>query len=77
MTYLGQTFFNISLGGSYPPVLTSYFWSFTNNKIKELLVDFSDVRPHPVYKEGKATDIIECYILAAVDERTATAIEQK
>lgn len=43
---------------------------------KKLLVDFSDVRPRPVYKDGKATDAIECYVLAAVDERTATAIEQ-
>ena len=43
---------------------------------KKLLVDFSDVRPRPVYKEGKATDVIECYVLSAVDERTATAIEQ-
>lgn len=43
---------------------------------KKIKVDFSKARPRFRYKNGKATDTVEAYVLNGIDERTATAIEQ-
>ena len=43
---------------------------------KKLKVDFSQARPKNKYKHGKATDVVESYMLNGIDERTAGAVEQ-
>ncbi|MCC9694279.1 hypothetical protein HK253_07655 [Streptococcus agalactiae] len=43
---------------------------------KKVKVDFSQARPKNRYKEGKATDVVESYMLNGIDERTASAVEQ-
>ncbi|MEZ7571058.1 hypothetical protein O3628_07570 [Streptococcus anginosus] len=43
---------------------------------KKVKVDFTQVRPRNKYKDGKATDIVEGYMLSGIDERTAQAVEQ-
>lgn len=43
---------------------------------KKIKIDFLQARPRFKYKNGKATDTIEAYILNGIDDRTATAIEQ-
>ena len=43
---------------------------------KKVKVDFTQVRPRNKYKDGKATDIVEGYMLNGIDERTAQAVEQ-
>ena len=43
---------------------------------KKVIVDFSQARPKHKYKDGKATDIVEGYMLSGIDERTAQAVEQ-
>ncbi|OFR62906.1 hypothetical protein [Streptococcus sp. HMSC073A12] len=43
---------------------------------KKLKVDFSQARPTNKYKHGKATDVVESYMLNGIDERTAGAVEQ-
>ena len=42
---------------------------------KKVKVDFTQVRPRNKYKDGKATDIVEGYMLSGIDERTAQAVE--
>ncbi|HEO2384697.1 hypothetical protein VYH81_03175 [Streptococcus anginosus] len=43
---------------------------------KKVKVDFTQVRPRNKYKDGKATDVVESYMLNGIDERTAGAVEQ-
>ncbi|HEM5650834.1 hypothetical protein ACTGXK_01995 [Streptococcus suis] len=43
---------------------------------KKVKVDFSQARPKNKYKEGKATDVVESYMLNGIDERTASAVDQ-
>ncbi|WP_421038286.1 hypothetical protein [Streptococcus hyointestinalis] len=43
---------------------------------KKVKVDFSQARPRNKYKDGKATDIVESYMLNGIDERTASAVDQ-
>ncbi|MGT2925563.1 hypothetical protein [Streptococcus cuniculipharyngis] len=43
---------------------------------KKVLVDFSKARPRYQYKDNKQTDVVEAYILGAIDDKTAQAIEQ-
>ena len=43
---------------------------------KKLKVDFSQARPKNKYKHGKATDVVESYMLNGIDGRTAGAVEQ-
>lgn len=43
---------------------------------KKVKVDFTQVRQRNKYKDGKATDIVEGYMLSGIDERTAQAVEQ-
>ncbi|HEO8006004.1 hypothetical protein SABVI_1084 [Streptococcus anginosus] len=43
---------------------------------KKLKVDFSQARPKNKYKHGKATDVVESYMLNGIDERTVGAVEQ-
>ena len=43
---------------------------------KKVKVDFTQVRPRNKYKDGKATDVVESYMLNGIDERTAGAGEQ-
>ncbi|HEO4174766.1 TPA: hypothetical protein VAX82_000894 [Streptococcus agalactiae] len=43
---------------------------------KKIKVDFSQARPKNKYKHGKATDVVESYMLNGIDERTAGAVEQ-
>lgn len=43
---------------------------------KKVKIDFSQARPKNKYKNGKATDVVESYMLNGIDERTASAVEQ-
>lgn len=43
---------------------------------KKVKVDFTQARPKNKYKDGKATDVVESYMLNGIDERTASAVEQ-
>lgn len=43
---------------------------------KKIKVDFTQARPRNKYKDGKATDIVEAYMLNGIDERTAQAVDQ-
>ncbi|HEN1040734.1 TPA: hypothetical protein U3S56_000492 [Streptococcus agalactiae] len=43
---------------------------------KKVKVDFSQARPKNKYKDGKATDVVESYMLNGIDERTASAVDQ-
>ncbi|WEA92130.1 hypothetical protein PUW50_05300 [Streptococcus anginosus] len=43
---------------------------------KKVKVDFTQVRPRNKYKDCKATDVVESYMLNGIDERTAGAVEQ-
>ncbi|CQR24390.1 hypothetical protein BN1356_00738 [Streptococcus varani] len=43
---------------------------------KKVKIDFSQARPKNKYKDGKATDAVESYMLNGIDERTASAVEQ-
>ena len=43
---------------------------------KKVKVDFTQVRPRNKYKDGKATDVVESYMLNGIDERTGGAVEQ-
>ncbi|HEM5005174.1 TPA: hypothetical protein U1181_000558 [Streptococcus suis] len=43
---------------------------------KKVKVDFSQARPKNKYKEGKATEVVESYMLNGIDERTASAVDQ-
>ncbi|MFR8859095.1 MAG: hypothetical protein ACLVHZ_04885 [Enterococcus faecium] len=43
---------------------------------KKVKVDFTQVRPRNKYKDGKATDVVESYMLNGIDERTVGAVEQ-
>ncbi|HEM6390938.1 TPA: hypothetical protein ACIRKW_001763 [Streptococcus suis] len=43
---------------------------------KKVKVDFTQARPKNKYKDGKATEVVESYILNGIDERTASAVDQ-
>lgn len=43
---------------------------------KKVKVDFSQARPKNKYRDGKATEVVESYILNGIDERTASAVDQ-
>ncbi|HEM6084089.1 TPA: hypothetical protein U2B86_000160 [Streptococcus suis] len=43
---------------------------------KKVKVDFTQARPKNKYKDGKATEVVESYILNGIDKRTASAVDQ-
>ena len=43
---------------------------------KKVKVDFSQARPKNKYRDGKATEVVESYILNGIDERIASAVDQ-